>query len=85
MDIFALNSLLIVSLSVFLLSDARARIHQVLIQYFKNLGCRDRPLYKNANLKLKIKNDHVLGSLAHVHLPQHLIMFTSLFLDAFCP
>ncbi len=37
MDIFALNSLLIVSLSVFLLSDARASIRQVLIQYFKNL------------------------------------------------
>ncbi len=34
MDIFALNSLLIVSLSVFLLSDAHASIHQVLIQYF---------------------------------------------------
>ncbi len=51
MGIFALKILLIVSLSVFRLSDARACVHvpaaPVLIQYFKlNTGCQDGPLCK---------------------------------------
>ncbi len=51
MDIFALHILLIVSLSVFRLSDAPAA--PVLIRYFKfNTGCQDGPLCKNARVNL---------------------------------
>ncbi len=51
MDMFSLQILLIVSLSVFRLSDARARARRaVLIRYFKlNTGCQDGPLCKNGN------------------------------------
>ncbi len=35
------------------------------------------------NLKLKINNYHAVGSLDHVLLPWHLILFPPLFLDAF--
>ncbi len=56
MDIVALNILLIVSLSVFRLSDARAcAAASVLIWYFKlNTGCQDGPLYKNGNARVNL-------------------------------
>ncbi len=51
MDILALHILLIVSLSVFRLSDVPAA--PVLTRYFKlNIGCQDGPLCKNARMNL---------------------------------
>ncbi len=56
MDIFALNSLLIVSLSVLRLSDARARARRTgANSVFKTkTACQDGPLYKNGNARVNL-------------------------------
>ncbi len=57
MDIFALNILLIVSLSVFRLSDVHvhAPATPVLIRYFKlNTAGQDGPLCKNGNARVNL-------------------------------
>ncbi len=49
-------------------------------------GSLMRELYYEKPLRLciKIKNSHVLGRSRSLVLPQHLILFPPLFLDAFC-